>query len=66
MNWSTFALIQTKQKNWLVYKRLEQLVFCNYNQKLQLRDMEAATDGVNGQDPYGILERLMATVGQKT
>ena len=27
-NWSTFALIHTKQRNCLVYPQLEQLVFC--------------------------------------
>ena len=64
-NWSTFALIHTKQRNRLAYKRLEQLVFCSYNQKLQLRDIEAANDGVDRQDPYDILERSMATVGDE-
>ncbi|KAL6312341.1 hypothetical protein AAG906_007990 [Vitis piasezkii] len=40
-NWSTFALIHTKQRNRLAYSRLEQLVFCYYNMRLKLRDMEA-------------------------
>ena len=43
-NWSTFALIQTKQKNRLAYPRLEQLVFFYYNMKLKLCDMEAEND----------------------
>ena len=40
-NWSTFALIHTKQRNRLAYPRLEQLVFCYYNMRLKLHDMEA-------------------------
>ncbi|KAJ9678214.1 hypothetical protein PVL29_022952 [Vitis rotundifolia] len=43
-NWSTFALIHTKQRNRLAYPRLEQLVFCYYNMRLKLRDMEAEND----------------------
>ena len=45
-NWSTFALIHTKQRNRLAYPRLQQLVFCYYNMKLKIRDMEAKTDKV--------------------
>ena len=40
-NWSTFALIHTKQRNRLAYPRLQQLVFCYYNMKLKIRDMQA-------------------------
>ena len=40
-NWSTFALIHTKQRNQLAYPRLQQLVFCYYNMKLKIRDMKA-------------------------
>ncbi|KAL6332423.1 hypothetical protein AAG906_005001 [Vitis piasezkii] len=43
----TFALIHTKQCNCLAYSRLEQLVFCYYNMKLKLRDMEAENDRVD-------------------
>ena len=43
INWSTFALIHTKQRNQLAYPRLQQLVFCYYNMKLKIRDMEAET-----------------------
>ncbi|KAK3225561.1 hypothetical protein Dsin_005423 [Dipteronia sinensis] len=46
-NWSTFALIHTKQRNRLVYSKLEQLVYCYYNMKLKLRDMAAEKDKVN-------------------
>ena len=35
-NWSAFALIHTKQRNWLAYPRLQQLVFCYYNMKLKI------------------------------
>ena len=34
-NWSTFALIHTKQRNRLAYSILQQLVFCYYNMKLK-------------------------------
>ena len=43
-NWSTFALVHTKQRNRLAYPRLQQLVFCSYNMKLKIRDMQAETD----------------------
>ncbi|KAK3189407.1 hypothetical protein Dsin_028968 [Dipteronia sinensis] len=49
-NWSTFALIHTKQRNRLAYSKLEQLVYCYYNMKLKLRDMAAEKDKVNGTD----------------
>ena len=58
-------MIHTKQINRLAYKRLEQIVFCSYNQKLQLIDMEATNDGVDRQDPYDILERSMVMVGNE-
>ena len=45
-NWSTFALIHTKQRNRLTYPRLKQLVFYYYNMKLKIRDMQAKTDKV--------------------
>ena len=40
-NWSIFILIHMKQRNRLAYPRLQQLVFCCYNMKLKLCDMEA-------------------------
>ena len=43
-NWSTFSLIHTKQINRLAYPRLQQLVFCYYNMKLKIYDMQAKTD----------------------
>ena len=46
INWSTFPLIHTKQRNRLAYPKLQQLVFCYYNMKLKIRDMEAETDKV--------------------
>ena len=45
-NWSTFALIHTKQRNRFAYPRLQQLVFCYYNMKLKIRDMQAESDKV--------------------
>ena len=39
-NWSTFALVPTKQQNRLVYKRLEEIVFSSYIMKLHLRHIE--------------------------
>ena len=55
-NWSTFALIHTKQRNWLAYPRLQQLVFCYYNMKLKIRDMEAETDKVAENNFLDLLE----------
>ena len=57
-NWSTFALIHIKQRNRLAYARLEQLVFCYYNMKLMLRDMEAKKAGLIHQD---LLDLLLIT-----
>ena len=45
-NWSTFALIHTKQRNWLAYPRLQQLGFCYYNMKLKIRDMQVEIEKV--------------------
>ena len=45
-NWSTFTLIHTKQRNRLAYPRLQQLVFCYYNMKLKICDMQVKTDKV--------------------
>ncbi|RVW14980.1 hypothetical protein CK203_090429 [Vitis vinifera] len=55
-NWSTFALIHTKQRNRLAYSRLEQLVFCYYNMRLKLRDMEAENDRVAEKDYLDLLD----------
>ena len=55
-NWSTFALIHTKQRHQLTYLRLQQLVFCNYNMKLKIRDMEVKTDKVAENDFLDLLE----------
>ena len=55
-NWSTFALIHTKQRNRLAYPRLQQLVFCYYNMKLKIRDMEAETDKVAENNFLDLLE----------
>ena len=45
-NRNTFALIHTKQRNQQAYPRLQQLVFCYYNMKLKISDMQAKTDKV--------------------
>ena len=61
-NLSTFALIHTKQRNRLACPRLQQLVFCYYNMKLKIRDMQAETDKVakkNYLDLLGISTELV-------
>ncbi|KAL6326314.1 hypothetical protein AAG906_005508 [Vitis piasezkii] len=63
-NWSTFALIHTKQRNRLAYSRLQQLVFCYYNMKLKLRDMEAENDRVAEKDYLDLLD-ISAEVGEE-
>ncbi|RVW94993.1 hypothetical protein CK203_040068 [Vitis vinifera] len=62
-NWSTFALIHTKQRNRLAYSRLEQLVFCYYNMRLKLRDMEAENDRVAEKDYLDLLDISAEVVG---
>jgi hypothetical protein len=39
-NWSTFGLIHTKQRNRLKSARLEKLVFCHYNMRLKLKNLQ--------------------------
>ncbi|XP_050374612.1 uncharacterized protein LOC126792177 [Argentina anserina] len=63
-NWSTFALIHTKQRNRLTYQKLEKLVYCYYNMKLRLRDkrakdkiMPAHLDDENGNPPPHVVEK---------
>ncbi|RVW12082.1 hypothetical protein CK203_087327 [Vitis vinifera] len=63
-NWSTFALIHTKQRNRLAYPRLEQLVFCYYNMRLKLRDMEAKNDRVAEKDYLDLLD-ISIKVGEE-
>ena len=63
-NWSTFALIHTKQRNRLAYSRLQQLVFYYYNMKLKLRDMEAENDRVAEKDYLDLLD-ISTEVGEK-
>lgn len=55
-NWSTFALIHTKQRNRLAYPKLQQLVFCYYNMKLRIRDMEAENDKVAEQEYMDLVD----------
>ena len=55
-NWSTFALIHTKQRNWLAYPMLQQLFFCYYNMKLKIHDMEAEHDKVVEKDYLDLLD----------
>ncbi|KAK3189502.1 hypothetical protein Dsin_029063 [Dipteronia sinensis] len=61
-NWSTFALIHTKQRNRLAYSTLEQLVYCYYNMKLKLRDIAAEKDKEDETDFMDLLQ-LAAEVG---
>ncbi|KAM1111259.1 hypothetical protein ACFX19_010554 [Malus domestica] len=55
-NWSTFALIHTKQRNKLAHSSLEKLVYCYYNIKLQIRDKEAEIDHVDRGDPLDVFD----------
>ncbi|XP_048429464.1 uncharacterized protein LOC103965734 [Pyrus x bretschneideri] len=55
-NWSTFALIHTKQRNSLAHSRLEKLVYCYYNMKLQIREKEEEIDHVNRGDPRDVFD----------
>ena len=55
-NWSTFALIHTKQRNWFAYLRLQQLVFCYYNMKLKIRDIETENDKFVEKDYLDLLD----------
>ncbi|KAM5577951.1 hypothetical protein ABKV19_008328 [Rosa sericea] len=61
-NWSTFALIHTKQRNRLAHNKLEQIVYCYYNMKLQLRDAKAAADRV-AETNYLDLFNIAADIG---
>ena len=56
INWSTFALIHTKQRNRHAYFKLEQLVFYYYNMNLKLRDIAAEKDKVNETDFINLLQ----------
>ena len=55
-NWSTFALIHLKQRNRIAYPRLQQLVFCYYNMKLKIRDMQEETDKVAEKNYLNLLD----------
>nr|CAN81812.1 hypothetical protein VITISV_020893 [Vitis vinifera] len=63
-NWSTFALIHTKQRNWLAYPMLQQLFFCYYNMKLKIHDMEAEHDKVVEKDYLDLLD-ITTAVGEE-
>eukprot|EP00261_Vitis_vinifera_P028884 XP_010663255.2 PREDICTED: uncharacterized protein LOC104882295 [Vitis vinifera] len=63
-NWSTFALIHTKQRNRLAYPMLQQLVFYYYNMKLKIRDMEAEHDKVAEKDYLDLLD-IATEVGEE-
>ena len=55
-NWSTIALIHTKQRNRFAYATLQQLVFCYYNMKLKIRDMQTDTDKVAKKNYVDLLD----------
>ena len=63
-NWSIFALIHTKQRNRLAYPRFQQLVFCYYNMKLKIRDIQAETDKAAKKDYLDLLD-ISAEFGEK-
>ncbi|KAM0997242.1 hypothetical protein ACFX2C_007144 [Malus domestica] len=55
-NWSTFAVIHTKQRNRLAHIRSEILVYCYHNMKLQIQDKEAEIDHVDRGDPLDVFD----------
>ena len=63
-NWSTFALIHTKQRNWFAYPRHQQLVFCYYNMKLKLRDIQAKSDKIVERNYLDLLD-ISAEFGEE-
>ena len=63
-NWITFALIHTKQRNWLAFPMLQHLVFYCYNMKLKIRDMEAKNDKVVEKDYLDLLD-IAVGVGEE-
>jgi hypothetical protein len=54
-NWSTFALIHTKVRNKLYYKKLHKLVYVNYNLHIYLRQ---AGTYQRDEDPFSKLIEL--------
>ena len=48
-NWSSFALVHTKQRNRMSQKKLERNVFIHYNVRLRLRNMKRARN--QGEQP---------------
>ena len=62
--WSTFSLIHIKQRNRLAYPRLQQLVFCYYNMKLKIRDMQAVTIKVAEKNYLDLLD-ISAEFGEE-
>jgi hypothetical protein len=52
-NWSTFALLHTKVRNRLTHKKLNKLVYVNYNLRLRLEDAPPGRD-----DEGDIIEHL--------
>ena len=57
-------MIHTKQRNWIAYPRLQQLVFCYYNMKLKIRDMQAETDKVIENDYLDLID-ILAKFGEE-
>jgi hypothetical protein len=45
-NWSTFALLHTKVRNRLTHKKLNNLVYVNYNLHLRLKDVSTPSRDV--------------------
>jgi hypothetical protein len=54
-NWSTFALIHTKVRNKLSYKKLHKLVYVNYNLRIHLRQTGTYE---RDEDPFSKLMEL--------
>jgi hypothetical protein len=43
-NWSTFSLLHTKVRNWLTHKKLNKLVYVNYNLRPRLKELNNPRD----------------------
>jgi hypothetical protein len=52
-NWSTFAFLHTKVRNRLTHKKINKLVYVNYNLRLRLEDVSDRRD-----DEGDIIEHL--------
>ncbi|CAL8085105.1 unnamed protein product [Prunus armeniaca] len=54
--WIMYGTDAPTQRNRLAHSRLEKLVYCYYNMKLQIRDKEAERDHVDRGDPLDVFD----------